>query len=98
MVCAPLSNMTMLMMCRRYKPGLTTHGTARATFRTWVSDETEFSPELAEAALAHQAGNSVVLAYNRAKMIQRRKLLMSEWEAFCLGEASQKDLIKTQGF
>lgn len=93
----PLSNMTMLQMCRRYKAGLTTHGTARATFRTWVSDETEFSPDLAEAALAHQAGDAVALAYNRAKMVQRRRFLMSEWEAFCLGDTSQKDLLKTQG-
>jgi hypothetical protein len=86
----------MLQMCRRYKAGLTTHGTARATFRTWVSDETEFPPELAEAALAHQAGDAVVLAYNRAKMVQRRRLLMTEWQAFCLGETSQKDLVETQ--
>ncbi|PQA80202.1 integrase [Limnohabitans sp. TS-CS-82] len=92
----PLSNMTMLMLCRRYKSGLTTHGTARATFRTWVSDETEFSPELAEAALAHQAGDAVVLAYNRAKMVQRRRLLMNQWQVFCLGETSQKDLVETQ--
>jgi integrase len=94
---APLSNMTMLMMCRRYKTGLTTHGTARATFRTWVADETEFSFDLAEAALAHKVGNAVSLAYNRSKMIQRRKLMMSEWEAFCLGKPSAKDRIKTHG-
>ena len=93
----PLSNMTMLKICRRYKAGLTTHGTARATFRTWVADETEFSPEIAEAALAHRAGNAVVLAYNRAKMIQRRRIMMLSWEVFCLGEASKKDLINTQG-
>ena len=81
----PLSNMAMLMLCRRYQKGLTTHG-GRATFRTWVSDATEHSPEVAESALAHSVGDAIAKAYNRGKMLVRRKNLMLDWEAFCLGK------------
>jgi len=57
----PLSNMAMLMMVRRMKKGLTVHG-FRSTFRDWVSEETEHSPEVAEMALAHAIGNKVEAA------------------------------------
>lgn len=81
----PLSNMAMLMHCRRYQNGLTTHG-GRASFRTWVSDATEHSPEVAESALAHSVGDAIAKAYNRGKMLARRKILMGDWEAYCLGK------------
>jgi len=86
----PLSNMAMLMLCRRYQSGLTTHG-GRATFRTWVSDATEHSPEVAESALAHSVGDSIAKAYNRGKIIVRRKALMLDWESYCLGKDPMKE-------
>ena len=54
----PLSNMTMLMLVKRYRSGLTVHG-FRSSFRDWVSEETNHSPEVAEMALAHTIGNRV---------------------------------------
>jgi integrase len=79
----PLSNMSMLMMVRRLKTGLTVHG-FRSTFRDWVSEETEHSPEAAEMALAHTIGNKVEAAYRRGKLLERRRRLMQDWESFCL--------------
>jgi integrase len=79
----PLSNMSMLMMVRRIRAGLTVHG-FRSTFRDWVSEETDHSPEVAEMALAHTIGNKVEKAYRRGKLLERRRLLMEEWESYCL--------------
>lgn len=79
----PLSNMSMLMMVRRIRVGLTVHG-FRSTFRDWVSEETDHSPEVAEMALAHTIGNKVEAAYRRGKLLERRRRLMQDWESFCL--------------
>ena len=78
-----LSNMSMLMMARRLRAGLTVHG-FRSSFRDWVSEETEHSPEVAEMALAHVIGNKVEAAYRRGKLLERRRVLMKDWETYCL--------------
>ena len=78
----PLSNMAMLMMVRRMQPGLTVHG-FRSTFRDWVSEETDHSPEVAEMALAHTIGNKVEKAYRRGNLLERRRRLMQDWESYC---------------
>jgi len=75
--------MAMLMMARRIKTGLTVHG-FRSTFRDWVSEETEHSPEVAEMALAHTISNKVEAAYRRGKLLDRRRVLMKDWETYCL--------------
>ena len=79
----PLSNMAMLMMVRRMKIGLTVHG-FRSTFRDWVSEETDHSPEVAEMALAHTIGNKVEKAYRRGNLLERRRRLMQDWESYCV--------------
>ena len=85
-----LSNMAMLMAVRRLKPGLTVHG-FRSTFRDWVSEETEHSPEVAEMALAHTIGNKVEAAYRRGKLLERRRRLMQDWEWYCF-ETSESNI------
>ncbi len=42
--------------------------------------------ELAESALAHTVGNSVVQAYQRSSMLERRRPLMQSWSDFVTGE------------
>ena len=83
----PLSNMSMLMMVRRIRAGLTVHG-FRSTFRDWVSEETDHSPEVAEMALAHTIGNKAERAYRRGNLLERRRRLMQDWECYCLNEQS----------
>jgi hypothetical protein len=73
------------MMVRRIRAGLTVHG-FRSTFRDWVSEETDHSPEVAEMALAHTIGNKVEAAYRRGKLLERRRRLMQDWECYCLNE------------
>jgi integrase len=79
----PLCNMAMLMKARRMRSGITVHG-FRSTFRDWVAEETDHSPEVAEMALAHTIGNKVEAAYRRGKLLERRRRLMNDWESYCL--------------
>lgn len=77
-----LTNMAMPMILRRAVPGVTVHG-FRSTFRDWVSEETDHSPEVAEKALAHTIRNQVEAAYRRGDLFERRSKLMEDWERFC---------------
>ena len=79
----PLSNMAMPMMLRRLNIDATVHG-FRSTFRDWVSEETDHSPEVAEMALAHTIGNKVEAAYRRKDLLERRRSLMQDWESYCI--------------
>jgi integrase len=74
----PLSNMAMHMTLRRMKVGATPHG-FRSTFRTWVAEQTNFSREVAEAALAHTQDDKVVAAYQRGDFAKKRAAMMAAW-------------------
>jgi integrase len=78
----PLSNMAMPMLLRRLNKSITVHG-FRSSFRDWVSEETQHSPEVAEMALAHTIKNKVEAAYRRKDLLDRRRILMQDWLDFC---------------
>ena len=61
---------------------MTVHG-FRSTFRDWVAEETDHSPEVAEMALAHTIGNKVEKAYRRGNLLERRRKLMNDWASYC---------------
>jgi integrase len=78
----PLSGMAMEMLLRRMRiEGATIHG-FRSSFRDWVGDATQFPRELAEAALAHVAGDATERAYRRGDALARRNELMEAWAQF----------------
>jgi integrase len=79
----PLSSMAMAMMLRSINPNITVHG-FRSSFRDWVSEETSHSSEVAEKALAHAVANQVEAAYRRGDLLEPRKRLMKDWEAYCM--------------
>jgi integrase len=56
----PLSNMAMLEMVRRMRPGMTVHG-FRATFKTWANERTAYPKHVAEAGTHQwrQSGKSI---------------------------------------
>jgi integrase len=60
----------------------------RSSFRDWVSEETNFAGDLAEAALAHIKADKVEAAYKRGTMFQKRRELMDAWAAYCAQPAS----------
>lgn len=78
----PLSDMTLLKILRDMDLGVTVHG-FRSAFRDWVAEQTDYSGEIAEAALAHTVSNKVEAAYRRTDFLDKRRLLMGEWAAFC---------------
>lgn len=85
-----LSENAMLYMLQRDPPkglGLpyTIHG-LRSTFRDWVAEETLYSNEVAEMAIAHQIRDKAEAAYRRGKLRKKRVLLMQDWLAYLRGE------------
>lgn len=80
----PISNMAMLMMLRDL-PGagdVTVHG-FRSTFRDWAGERTNFPREIIEQALAHRLKDKAEAAYARGDLLEKRRLLMKAWSAFC---------------
>jgi len=78
----PLSDMTLLKILRGMGLTVTVHG-FRSAFRDWVAERTDYAGEIAEAALAHTVSNKVEAAYRRTDFLDKRRLLMREWAAFC---------------
>jgi integrase len=79
----PLSNMALEMVLRRMKiEDATVHG-FRSSFRDWCGNETSFSREIAEAALAHVIGDKAEQAYRRGDALEKRRGLMEAWCEFC---------------
>ena len=74
--------MALTELLRRMEKDFTVHG-FRSTFRDWVAEETQHSPEVAEKALAHSIQNKVESAYRRGDLIEPRKRLMGDWESYC---------------
>jgi len=83
-----LSNMAMLQCLRGVRDdGATVHG-FRASFSTWAREQTDYSPEIVEASLAHTQSDKVVAAYARTTFLDRRRDLMQEWATFCMGAST----------
>jgi integrase len=77
-----LSNMAMPMALRKFDLEATVHG-FRSSFRDWVSEETNHPSEVAEMALAHTIANTVERAYRRKDLLDKRRLLLNDWEEYC---------------
>lgn len=57
----------------------------RSSFADWVTDKTNFSTEVREAALAHVNPNKVTTSYTRTDYLDKRREVMSAWGDYCLG-------------
>jgi integrase len=82
--CRPLSQMTLAMIVRRMGHTVTVHG-FRSSFRDWAAEETKFSRDAAEMALAHSIPNAVEAAYRRGELLEQRRKLMDRWTGFVEG-------------
>lgn len=78
----PMSDMTLIKVLRDMGESVTAHG-FRSSFRDWVSEETRFPSDLAEAALAHTVKNKTERAYRRGNLLEKRRELMNAWGSFC---------------
>jgi len=77
-----MSDMTLTKLLREMKETCTVHG-FRSAFRDWVSEETSHQGDVAEAALAHVVANKTEAAYRRGNLLEKRRLLMDDWAAYC---------------
>jgi hypothetical protein len=89
----PLSNGAMLRVRdRMVKDGLiqkgavTTHGVARACFKSWAGDETDFQKDVIEACLTHTISDKLEAAYRRSDFYAKRVHLMAQWADFVEGK------------
>ncbi len=80
----PLSNMAMSKVVQRMRlDGVTVQG-FRSSFRDWCAEQTAYSSEVVENALAHAIRNDVEAAYRRGDLLDKRRQLMAVWEGYCL--------------
>lgn len=93
----PLSSMAMEMILRRTEAhGVTVHG-FRSSFRDWCGEVSRFPREVAEAALAHVAGDQTERAYRRGDALEKRRALMEAWAGYCEPKAASVVSIARRG-
>ena len=78
-----MSDATMSAFMKREGYDARPHG-FRATFRTWVEEQTDTPFEVKETALAHNVDTGVVGAYQRSDRLKKRANLMQAWAEFVL--------------
>ena len=83
----------MLEVLRDLAGRVTVHGTTRAAFRTWASEQTAFADEVVEQSLAHTIPDATVRAYKRTDLFERRRQLMDQWAAYCAKPFAAGDVV-----
>jgi integrase len=73
-----LSDATMSRLMEREGLDYRPHG-FRATFRTWVEEQTDTPFEVAEAVLGHVVEGEVARAYQRSDRLNKRRTLICAW-------------------
>lgn len=76
-----LSDMTLSKLIKELGFDADMHG-FRTSFRTWAQEQTNFSPELAEAGMAHVNKDKVEAAYARSDLFDKRREMLSDWATF----------------
>jgi integrase len=69
--------------------GITIHGTARASFKTWAMERTRFDNHTIEASLAHSS-SKLEQSYMRGDLFIKRRKLLESWAEFCASKPEQK--------
>jgi integrase len=79
----PISESRLRLMLRQLGyDGITIHGTARASFKTWAMERTRYDNHTIEASLAH-TGSKLEQSYMRGDVLQKRHVLAENWAKFC---------------
>ena len=88
----PLSNAAMSAVLKRMgRDSITVHG-FRSTFSDYVSEQTSFSHETREHALAHQISDKAEASYRRGDQFEKRRKLMDAWASYYEPRRSAKVL------
>ena len=84
------SNNFLSALLKRMDQPVTAHG-FRSTFKDWARERTAYADEVSELALAHVNSDATRAAYARSELIDKRRLLMADWEKFCLHGEGKKN-------
>ena len=85
----PLSRLAMMRVLHRLGYShVTVHG-FRSTFRDWAAEQTSFSREVCEAALAHTVKSDTEARYFRSDLLEKRRELMQAWADFAYRSAGE---------
>lgn len=91
------SNNFLSALLKRMDQPITAHG-FRSTFKDWAREHTAYADEVSELALAHINSDATRAAYARSELLDKRRLLMADWEKFCQhGKAKQDGKITNIG-
>jgi integrase len=82
-----ISNMSMLATMKHAAPLYVCHG-FRSSFNDWAAETTSTPHFVIEMALSHAIESKTERAYRRGDLLDKRRLLMAEWEAFLYPPAS----------
>jgi integrase len=77
-----LDKNAMLELLMKMRVPATVHG-FRSTFDDWASETTDHGPHIIDMALAHKFPDETKAAYRRGDLFEKRRALMTDWEAFC---------------
>jgi len=84
------SNNFLSAVLKRMDQPITAHG-FRSTFKDWAREYTAYADEVSELALAHVNSDATRAAYARSELLDKRRLLMNDWEQYCYhGKAKQE--------
>lgn len=82
----PLTDVAMSAFMKREGYIARPHG-FRASFRTWMEEQTDYTYEVKELSLGHQVGDKTVRAYQRSDHLEARTQLMNDWAIFVIGQS-----------
>lgn len=82
-----LSDATMSRLMEREGLDYRPHG-FRATFRTWVEEQTDTPFEVAEAVLGHVVEGEVTRAYQRSDRLEKRRILAGRWTNYLCSDGA----------
>jgi integrase len=80
----PIDEKAMLEILYKIDDRYTVHG-FRTSFRDWGGDETDYPDHLLEECLSHKVGSGTRRAYRRRTGLEKRRIIMDEWAAYCEG-------------
>ena len=81
---------------KRIGHDVTAHG-FRSTFKDWARKHTNYADEVTELALAHVNNDSTRAAYARDGLLDKRRLLMSDWAKYCFEGKQSPVVVELKG-
>lgn len=80
----PLTDASISKAPKRIGYNVTAHG-FRSSFKDWSTECTSHPDEVSELALAHVNSDKTRAAYARSQLIDKRRLIMNEWDQYVNG-------------